>query len=231
MNVLGMFAKHPVAGLVKTRLAADVGDETAARLSAAFIADLAERFLDAADRRVLCYAPGDSAAREYFRDVAARNYDLWPQPPGPLGARLSRFFDEQFAGGAGRRVVVIGSDSPTLPRGFLERAFELLRSHDCVLGPATDGGYYLVGLSGRLLPIFDGVDWSTADVLAETVARITACQAGLALLEPWYDVDSREQLHALRGHVDALRASGSAVDLPHTEPLLQWDTARKDSVL
>ena len=223
MSVLAMFVKQPVAGQVKTRLAAAVGAEPAARLYAAFIADLSERFRRTADRRVLCYGPDSADARAYFGEIAGDEYGLWAQPDGPLGVRLGKFFEEEFRGGAGG-VVVIGSDSPTLPESSVERAFELLEERDCVLGPAIDGGYYLVGLRGGLIPIFEGVEWSTAEVFAQTVGKVRGCGASLGLLEPWYDVDTLEDLRFLRGHVEGLRASGSHLSMPHTEAIVRQDT-------
>jgi rSAM/selenodomain-associated transferase 1 len=242
MNVLGIFVRQPLAGRVKTRLAESVGAAGAARLYSAFISDVADRLRRTAGRRFLCFEPDTPDARDHFSSIAAGNYELWPQPPGTLGERLARFFDDMFADGAGR-VVVIGSDSPTLPREFVERAFSLLDERDVVLGPAADGGFYLVGQrraanadaglppQGTGWPIFDLPAWSTAGVLSQTVARVNACGARLALLPLWYDVDSWDDLLMLRGHVDAIRASGERIDLPRTEPLLRQDTAEWDRAL
>ena len=223
-SALGVFVKYPQPGQVKTRLAAAWGEERAAELYAAFVADTLDRFRSTADRRWACYAPADAAAATYFAELAGDSYELWPQPDGPLGERLAAFFESRFAIGM-RRVAIIGSDSPTLPCEYVERAFEqLATSHPpdrqaadqpsragrnrCVIGPATDGGYYLVGLRERLLPIFNDIDWSTPQVLRQTVARLSACSATLALLPPWYDVDAPDDIELLRGHVEALQASG-----------------------
>lgn len=215
MNLLGIFAKHPVPGRVKTRLAAGVGARRAAELSAAFIEDLADRFRRTAERRVLCYSPEEDAAADYFSGVAQGDYRLWPQGGGSLGARMRAFFDRAFQSGAGR-IVLIGSDSPTLPADRIERAFELLHSCDCVLGPATDGGYYLIGQRGSSRPIFEDVQWSDPRTFEQTVARIAQLGDRLELLPPWYDVDTPQDLALLRGHMRALRISGSAVRLPRT---------------
>lgn len=219
MNVLGMFVKQPLAGHVKTRLAAELGKEGASALYAAFVADLAERLRAIGDRRLLCFAPDDDAARQYFRNLAGDDYELWPQPETLLGERMHRFFDECFDASA-ERVVVIGSDSPTLPAGLLVEAFHLLAENDCVLGPASDGGYYLIGLSRRCRPLFDNVDWSSPRVLDQTVSRIEQTDAKLAVLTPWYDVDTADDLHLLRGHLRALRVAGAPIALPRTESCL-----------
>jgi glycosyltransferase A (GT-A) superfamily protein (DUF2064 family) len=85
-----------------------------------------------------------------------------------------------------------------------------------VLGPATDGGYYLIGCARGVPPVFDGVGWGGPRVLAETVARLGATPARLALLPPWYDVDTLADWWALRGHLAALRRAGLDADVPHT---------------
>ncbi len=226
MNILGIFVKHPVAGRVKTRLAAEFGDARAAELYAAFIADVADRFRDTADRRFLCYAPGEDSAHDYFCRIGGDDYDVWPQPDRSLGERLAAFFDDSFAAGA-QRVVVVGSDSPSLPREFVEEAFRLLRNHDCILGPATDGGYYLIGQCGPSRSLFESVEWSSARVLEQTVANIAKSGARLTLLPPWYDVDTLDDLYLLRGHVRALQRAGEPLDLVKTEPLLGWDTVNR----
>jgi glycosyltransferase A (GT-A) superfamily protein (DUF2064 family) len=234
---LGIFARHPQPGRVKTRLAAAWGGDRAAELYAAFVADTLDRFRTLAGRRWICHTPAGGEAVEYFQDLARGDYELWPQPECGLGERMAAFFESSFREGIDR-VVIVGSDSPTLPREYVEQAFELLAGRNahtpasdqrpvpcadepaaCVLGPATDGGYYLVGLRQRLLPVFSGMEWSTPQVLHDTLRRLNACGASLALLPPWYDVDDPEDVDFLRGHLEALRASGSAVP-EHTAMLL-----------
>jgi glycosyltransferase A (GT-A) superfamily protein (DUF2064 family) len=88
-----------------------------------------------------------------------------------------------------------------------------------VLGPATDGGYYLLGCGPKVPPIFDGIAWGRATVLRETIARLSAPSWRVALLPPWYDVDTAEDWAMLRGHLAALRRAGIAPLTPHTESL------------
>ncbi len=207
-------------GQVKTRLAAALGPTAAAELYGAFLADLTSRFRDAGDRRFLCYSPDTPEAAAWFKDLAGTDYELWPQPPGSLEPRLQKFFSFAQEEDADR-TVVIGSDSPTLPREFVELAFERLSTTDCLLGPATDGGYYLLGLK-KPLPIFHAIDWSTPNVLPQTVAHLRECRASLELLPPWYDVDTAEDLDWLRAHVQALTyAKDSVIEtLAQTRSLL-----------
>jgi uncharacterized protein len=219
-RILGIYVKYPDPGTVKTRLAADLGNERAAEMYRAFVSDSIVRFQTAGDRRFLCYSPATKEAEAWFEDLAGSNYELWPQPDGSLTPRLSGFFE--FAHNLGAKgSVVIGSDSPTIPASFVDQAFEHLNLRDAVLGPATDGGYYLLGLR-KPLPIFDTIDWSTRRVLRQTIRRLEQNQASLALLPPWYDVDTREDLDLLRGHLAALVQAGdpSIETLTHTRSVL-----------
>src|SRR5205807_4997142 len=108
------------------------------------------------------------------------------------------------------------------PVEYVERAFAELEHADVVLGPATDGGYYLLGCNRRLPPLFDGVGWGGARVLAETLARLPADGWRLALLPPWYDVDTLDDWHMLAGYLAALRRAGLNPGVPRTEALA-WE--------
>jgi len=220
MNVFGLFAKQPQAGTVKTRLAKSIGDAAAADLYAAFIADLIERFRNTADRRLLGYAPANAAAREFFQNAAQNDYTLWPQPDVDLGGRMAAFFHHAFQSGADR-VVLIGSDSPTLPTEFVRRAFDELHQADCVLGPAGDGGYYLIGLRRELPRVFHDITWSGPAVLRQTVERLQSEAATLKLLPLWYDVDCSDDVEFLRGHLAALQAVGKGGCAPRTAAFLE----------
>lgn len=224
-RVLGLFAKQPLPGQVKTRLAAATSPAWAARVAHAFLLDLLERFGTFDAKRVLAYAPAD--ADHFFQPLAGDRFTLVPQGKGDLGQRMARFFARQFAGGADQ-VVLLGTDSPTLPREFVEQAFRDLEQADVLLGPATDGGYYLIG-ARRLPPVFDGIPWSTPHVLAETVARLTDSRWRLALLPPWYDVDTLDDWVLLEGHVAALRRAGQEPGLRHVEALLATRRTDRDS--
>lgn len=216
----GIFAKRPQAGHVKTRLATDFGDEPAAKMYEAFLIDLVERFHDAGDRRSLGYAPDDLRSREYFAELSAGEYDLWPQPAGDLGHRIARFFEAAFDGGA-TSVVLIGSDSPTLPTGFVEEAFESLYQSDCVLGPAPDGGYYLIGLNRRSASIFNGVEWSGPKVLYQTMRNLTRGGFSHQTLPEWDDIDTLDDLRRLHDRFDSLREAYGEDFAPRTQAMLE----------
>lgn len=215
-RVLGLFAKRPVPGQVKTRLAAESFPGWAAQVAEACLLDTLDKIAGIAARRLVAFAPADAEA--YFAEVVRGRCELVPQIDGDLGARLAAFFT-QLAGGADK-IVVLGTDSPSLPVEFIEQAFADLDRADVVLGPATDGGYYLLGLKlpsplgGKgpgvrgLPPIFDGIPWGSERVLSETVARLDKSWR-LALLPPWYDVDTLRDWHMLQGHLAALERAGT----------------------
>jgi rSAM/selenodomain-associated transferase 1 len=217
--VLGLFAKWPAPGAVKTRLTSD--SDRAARIARAFLLDTIASLAGLPARRVLAFAPADAGPA--FAALAGGRFDLVPQGDGDLGRRMADFIEGRLAEGA-ERIVLVGADSPTLPAVHVERAFAELNAADVVLGPATDGGYYLVGIARRLPPIFDGVPWGTAAVLEATVARLVNPSWRLALLPPWYDVDTPDAWALLRGHVAALRRAGLDAGVPHTEALLREES-------
>jgi len=211
-TALGIFLKRPVPGQVKSRLGAVLGYEQAAELYACFIADIIDRFESLAEKTILAYAPAEERIEEWLPEIR-ESTGVWPQPEGPLGERLARFFETTLGDASVQRAVVIGTDSPTLPREYLVEAFRLLESSDCVIGPSADGGYYLLGLSSPQPRLFDGIDWSSAEVLQQTTERIFAADLTMKTLPLWYDVDESDNLRMLRGHLSALARSGHT-DLP-----------------
>ncbi len=194
-TLLGLFAKYWEPGHVKTRLAATIGDERAAQLHRAFLETLLRRFDGAAARRVLVFSPADRV--EAFRDLADQTWDVQPQSAGDLGRRMQAFFETAFAGGA-EKAVLLGSDSPTLPRHVMQEAFRRLDQAPVVLGPTADGGYYLIGAAGSAPPVFEGVAWSTPAVWPDTLERLAAAGLSHQVLPRWYDVDEADDLTRLR---------------------------------
>jgi rSAM/selenodomain-associated transferase 1 len=223
VRTLGLFAKEPRPGRVKSRLAAATSPEWAARVAAAFLEDLVARFAAVDAQRLLAYSPAE--AGPYFTQLAGEQFRLYPQSPGDLGDRLADFLEAQFHAGV-EKVVVVGADSPTLPAGFITQAFREMETADVVLGPATDGGYYLLGCAGRLPPIFTEISWGGPDVLSQTAARLANWDGKLALLPPWYDVDTLDDWRALCGHLAALRRAGLDPEAPTTEQLADQDGAK-----
>jgi len=227
--VLGIFGRQPVPGRVKTRLAREFGPEFAAEAHDAMLFDTldlwaSDRWLGPGGRRVLLFEPPD--AGHWFDPLVPERFAMRPQAEGDLGARLFDFFDGEFENGA-RKVVAIGSDSPTLDPSIVVSAYLCLDQKDVVIGPATDGGYYLIGCRPPLPPIFEDVDWGGPQVLWQTVDRLAGSERSLAVLPPWYDIDMPEDWWTLAGHVRAMRASGLDPALPRVEALLPKVTPQR----
>lgn len=216
-RVLGLFAKWPVGGMVKTRLAG--GDAAwGVRVAQAFLLDSLHRLASIDAHRVLVFTPAHCEAD--FAAVATDRFHLTPQGEGDLGQRLAAFFDQPGKAGASA-IVAVGTDSPTLPVEYIERAFIELENADVVLGPATDGGYYLIGCRPDHPHLFENITWSCGHVLAETTAALADPRWRLSVLPPWYDVDTPKDWTMLRGHVAAIRRAGIDPQVPYTETLLR----------
>mgnify|MGYP002641613751 CR=1 FL=1 len=204
-----LFVKKPQAGKVKTRLQSHCSAEQAAQLYRAFLLDSAETLAaSTADKKIIAYAPADAenALRELLSPCG--NFEYIAQPSGDLGKRLRELVQRVFADGADK-VVVLGSDSPSMPVEYIDRALALLEQVDVVLGPSTDGGYYLLGQRRGENRLFCGIQWSTGVVLEETLDRLDG--QSLALLPPWYDVDTPQEAAFLRTHLSAMRRVGLTV--------------------
>ena len=208
-----VLAKQPVPGRVKTRLARVLGDQVAADLQAAFLADTlrhAARVRDA--RRLVCFAPAE--ARAWFADLDPQA-ELEAQVEGDLGARLAAAFARVFDAGA-TAAIAVGSDCPQQDAGVLERAFAELGHGRVVLRPSDDGGYTLVGLAAPAARLFEGVPWSTPGVLEASERAARALGLEVARLEPGYDVDEAADLARLAAEIAAGRA-----DCPATAAALR----------
>jgi rSAM/selenodomain-associated transferase 1 len=139
----------------------------------------------------LFYTP--AGARDEARSLLRGGEGLAPQPEGDLGVRMSAAIHHLIEEGAGQ-VVVVGSDLPSLPAAHLHDAFAALDAVDVVVGPAADGGYYLIGMT-RLWPaLFDRIAWGTAAVLERTLHAAASHQLRMATVPGWYDVDDAADL-------------------------------------
>lgn len=202
-TLLGMLARHWQPGKVKTRLARTLGESHAAMVHAFFVLALLERLKGLGERRLVVFDPPQ--AERAFQAVVKGPWQLAPQVEGDLGQRMERFLQEGLQ--AAERVVLIGADSPDLPLGFIDEAFTALATHDVVLGPSADGGYYLIGIARRVPPVFQGIDWSTAEVWSQTTTRLTAAGIAWHELPAWYDVDDGEGLQDLAARLSAVAAT------------------------
>ncbi len=193
-EALLILARHPERGKVKTRLAAGIGEDAALlvyqeMLRSTLVLAQAQALLG---RRVAVWIdPLEQVP--LFAERWGKGLPCHPQPPGDLGARLDGVFETAWREGASR-AVAIGTDCPALTSAHLDRAFAALSRIPAVLGPARDGGYYLIGLSRRVPGVFEGIPWSTPEVLAKTLEKLDQRGIRPELLETLSDVDVAEDL-------------------------------------
>lgn len=185
-----VFAKAPRPGKVKTRLLPALSPAQAAGIHRACLADTlrAVSELRGAERWLLVAGSAGAARRLARRLGAGGGWRVAGQGRGDLGARLARWF-RRMAAGRPRRVIAVGADSPWIGVARLRRALAILKRRDIVLGPAADGGYYLIGVSRWLPGLFRGVDWGTGRVLRQTRRQITRAGIQAGLLSRDFDLD------------------------------------------
>lgn len=180
--------KHPEAGKVKTRLGKDIGHERAVKVY--------QKLID----HTRAVALQMSLQREVWYGAEIRRDDQWPethfqkklQSGRDLGERMANAFRSAFADGA-RKVLIIGSDCPELSKPHLVKALNALDYTDVCLGPARDGGYYLLGLNSEQA-LFEAIPWSTAKVFSKTLEKIREKHLSYYLLPELSDLDTLEDL-------------------------------------
>jgi len=193
-NSLVIFVKAPLAGDVKTRLVPTLSLSQAAELYECFVRDIVRsmrRFKEASVR--IAYQPH---ARIPDPSWIGSSLPYFKQEGHSLGERLSRAFVSAYQARA-ERVVIIGCDSPTLPAAYVSQAFRMLEQCDIVLGPAADGGFYLVGMSKFCPGLFDQVVWSSEEVFDKILFNVRRDGYSLRTLPNYFDVDTPEELEAL----------------------------------
>jgi rSAM/selenodomain-associated transferase 1 len=197
-RVLIIVGKAPRAGHAKTRLVPPLSFEEAADLSRAFLLDTVELGLQLGwDCVSVVHPRGD---RELLADLLPRQVRCVDQIGTGLGAALKGAFDQHFAQGFDR-VVLIDSDSPTVPVAVIEAASDALHTHDVTIGPSVDGGYYLLGLREPQPRLFHANEWSTSRVFTQTLERVGTLR--VHSLEQWYDVDALDDLARLSAELHA----------------------------
>lgn len=191
-TTLCVFVKRPIAGRVKTRLMPALTAAEAADLATAFFEDTLALARSCEWARVVVACDGDPSGLLLDREL-----EVWPQGDGDLGERMERALSRALA--SATMAIVIGTDSPGLPRRFLDAARQHLVEHDAVVGPSEDGGYYLLGLRRCPDGLLHGLPWSCPTTRAQTVARLRAAGFSVAETEPWFDVDQPGDLARLAG--------------------------------
>jgi len=197
---IAIMAKASVAGNVKTRLVPPLTHEEAAELNTCCLADIAANIATAAERVLIrgfaAYHPSGSEA--FFEDLLPDGFKLLPPKEPTLGRSLFHAARDLFAAGYAS-VCLVNGDSPTLPTELLVAAVRLLHEPGdrIVLGPAADGGYYLIGMKCFHERLFEAIDWSTDRVYRQTITRVGEIGLPVAALAEWYDVDDEVALSLL----------------------------------
>jgi uncharacterized protein len=223
---VAIVCKTPTPGKSKTRLSPPLQPEECAEISSCFIQDLANTISNLVAEGVATghalYTPHGS--EDALRRLLPAGFGLTAQADGDLGARLLQGTIDLLANGH-EGVILVNSDSPTLPLSILRDAVAAVRRENCVvLSPAFDGGYTLIGLSTAHARLFDGIPWSTSDVYQLTLARAQAIGLPVALVPGWYDVDDAASLDMLEkdltGH-PPLQSHLRGADAPATRRFLR----------
>ena len=190
-----IMVKVPIAGAVKTRLQPFLSAEQCATLAACFLRDTISKVKHLKNQLIIAYSPIEK--RDVLLEILEDEQTLIEQKGKHLGERIIHAFEFAFSQNSDS-VVVVGTDSPTLPSEFITQAFENLTESDAVLGATIDGGFYLIGLRKLKREIFESVEWSSPQTFEQTTRNIENINLKLSLLPMWYDVDTPFDLKRLK---------------------------------
>jgi len=192
MTSIIVFIKFPEPGKVKTRLGAQIGNELACACYRLFLGQTFDLLkATSAETVIVAYEPQSRAAE--FGKIIPVEFESMPQCAGTLGDRMTHAFTTAFEQGSDQ-VIAFGSDSPTVPHSYIEDAIKRLSRADITLGASEDGGYYLIGLKKMHRRLFEGIAWSSENVLSETLARAEELKLEVGRIPEWYDIDDLETL-------------------------------------
>lgn len=190
-----MFVKYPQKGRVKSRLAASIGEEQALSLYRLFVADILYSVAQGDHALLIAYDPPEAGPE--VGEWLGNGFTMIAQSGDNLGTRieqaLSRAFERGYSSAA-----VIGSDSPDLPPSFVEKAFEAIERYGSVIGPTSDGGFYILGFRVDTFPegILKGIPWSTEKTFTATLEKMEQRGCQPVILDQWHDIDTVRDLMA-----------------------------------
>jgi rSAM/selenodomain-associated transferase 1 len=191
-----LFVRSPERGKVKSRLASAMGQDSALELYRAFVLDIVGMLRRGDVPLTIAFHPADSG--KVLISWLGENFAYIPQRGEDLGKRMENAFTDSFSRGFGR-VVLIGSDIPDLTSAVMDEAFSSLEENDAVIGPAADGGYYLIGFKASTFSpeIFHNIPWGTGSVFGVTMKMFGDRGLRVHVLPAWDDVDTLDDLQAL----------------------------------
>jgi len=187
-----VFARHPVIGKVKTRLAKTMGDEFAA----SFYKVCAEHTFTEVEKTVgtgLFLFCSEKNEIEKLKNWGGEHFTYYVQRRGDLGLRMLNAFRSVFKEGH-NQAVIIGTDTPDINSGLIQQAFSELNNHEYVIGPSNDGGYYLLGMKSPAIDLFTGIEWSTDSVFNKTIKKFKCKNAAFKVLNVLNDIDTEKDL-------------------------------------
>lgn len=190
-----IMAKVPRAGNVKTRLQPHLTPAQSADFAACLLADAIDKVKSLSAQLIIAFAPAEE--RAYFDRFSLPEVVFTGQQGSDLGEKMLNAFDFAFRHNADS-VAMIGTDSPTFPAEFIERAFSDLEQSEAVLGKTADGGFYLVGLKKLNKAIFENVEWSSEKTFRQTQENMLSLNLELKEIPEWYDVDEAADLERLQ---------------------------------
>ena len=191
------FVKNPERGKVKSRLAAVIGNDSAVSVYKNIVDRMLLALKEGTFPLYICFSPKN--AQKPVKNWLGREYRYIPQNGKDLGERMRNGFTEAFEMGF-KKVVLIGSDIPDLALEFIEEAFITLNKSDAVIGPAFDGGYYLIGFKDKTFSpqVFEGIAWGTQNVFDETVKKLKRFKRAVHTLPYQRDIDTAKDLNYLK---------------------------------
>jgi len=205
-SVIIVFAREPKIGKVKTRLQSTLPPEAVLDLYKAFLKDIFQMVLDVQCSHRVIYYSGNGAFIPFIRHYQYK-FELKRQTGKDLGARMYKAFEE-FQNRQYGKMIMIGTDCLTMTVGDISSAFDLLEKYDCLLGPAYDGGYYLIGLKHAEKQFFENINWSTTSVFRQTIQKMRRVKKKVFLLPEKEDIDTIQSLRRFSFyHDDNIRSS------------------------
>ena len=224
-KILILFLKTPRPGFVKTRLTSIFSQSEAAELYSSFIKDTLHLALNITGVSVYVAWTPDDGLPELQSVLGCNAKVSWFKQKGNhLGEKLSNAL-KGFLEKKTQKIVILAGDSPLLPQNYVEQAFSTLDKNEIVIGPAIDGGYYLIGMSSKAIDkyktVFELIDWGTSRVLDQTRKAIRSCSLSYHELPTWYDVDYPEDLEKIRNDIKLLRKDGDYKTGSNTEATIK----------
>jgi rSAM/selenodomain-associated transferase 1 len=183
-NLVIIFAKDPVAGRVKTRLAKETGKRQALKVYESLLKKTFKTFKKTKYDVRVYFTPG----RDNLKKLLPKRFELFPQKGRGLGSRMFNAFKDCFK--YYQKIILIGVDCPFVNKGLIQKAFASLSQHSIIFGPSKDGGYYLVGLSKLYPSIFKNISWGSNKVLKQTLKQCKLLSIKPYLLKKLYDIDT-----------------------------------------